>query len=98
MYTTVFLPPLGHAVTILLTWAQHEQLKQLRLESIVCVAEIVKPQCRGKISPSFNESGSIWYLGNKNRSLKELGGIGLYYKLPFTVTALNVHLLKIIDN
>ena len=48
MYTTAFLPPLGHAVTILLIWAQHEQLKQLRLESMACVIEIVKPRCKGK--------------------------------------------------
>ena len=58
MYTTQFLPPLGHAVTILLIWAQHEQLKQLRLESMACVAEIVKPQCKGRVSAGFNERES----------------------------------------
>ena len=47
MYSATFLPALGHAVTILLTWAQREQLRQLRLESMACVAEIIRPQCKG---------------------------------------------------
>ena len=48
MYTAGFLPALGHCVTLLLTWAQHEQLRQLRLESLACVRAVIRPSCKGR--------------------------------------------------
>ena len=86
MYTTVFLPPLGHAVTILLTWAQHEQLKQLRLESMVCVAEIVKPRCKGTVSPVFNNCRTtlllllLFFDGHLTFTTKKLTTVNVHYK------------------
>ena len=47
MYAPGFLPCLGHTVSLLLGWAQNEQLRNLRCASMKCLLEIITPSHKG---------------------------------------------------
>lgn len=54
VYSTLFLPALGHAVSVLLHLAETEQLKELRIEAMLCLCALA--QCRHhKVSSSLSQ-------------------------------------------
>nr|XP_006819759.1 PREDICTED: TELO2-interacting protein 1 homolog [Saccoglossus kowalevskii] len=42
VYADNFMPALGHCISILLSIAEHEQLKELRIESMLCLLDLIQ--------------------------------------------------------